>query len=488
MQSPKCHGECHVKLGGDMATKTPRRTGEALLLPNELKGIAPDAHRDIYLKDGGGLYARVLAGYDKGDKKIYFVWRYSLRGRKQWLPLGVWPEMTLQEAREARHAARKLAKGGTDPLAERKRLEAEEKARQAADAAEKTVRGLFEDWSKRYLQKQRSPGKAGGWKDGGKLARQFIESDVLQYIGDAKLKHLTRKQITECLDRITDREANRKANMVLSLLKQMLDWGVSKGDIEANPIASVRRRDIGGIEVERKRNLSADEIAELAKRLPDAKLPERVQIAVWLLLATGARVGELTQASWPEFDLKGRIWTIPEAHSKNGKAHVVHLSDFALAQLTRLRELSPGALLFEGRKDGKSLDAKQIGKFTRDRQRKKPLKKRTRQTGTLALPRGEWRIHDLRRTMASRMGELEIAPNVTIPPQVIEKCLNHKLEGILAVYQQQEMMAQRQQAFDLWGAKLSILATGVNPDKKPEKKPESAGAKVLPMKRNARAA
>lgn len=195
-----------------------------------------------------------------------------------------------------------------------------------------------------------------------------------------------------------------------------------------------------------------------------------MQAAIWLLLATGARVGELVKARWSEFDLDAGTWTIPAERSKNGKPHLVHLSAFALDWLRRLREPSPGTLLFEGRKANEPLSEKWIGKCLRDRQRATPLRGRSRKSGALVLAGGEWRMHDLRRTMASRMGDLGIAPHV------IEKCLNHALEGILRVYQHQEYLPERKAAFERWGQELARLAAG-----------QAAPANVLVLRRRAQA-
>jgi integrase len=421
---------------------------ERLLTEKHLQAAKPDSKKDVYLADGGGLYARVLPGYAPREKRIAFQYRYKLDGRTRYYPCGTYIQgatesTTLAEARSARDKARKLKDQGIDPLGEQRRLQTARRAKEQADALEKTVRGLFEDWERRYLKTQR--------KDAGALARQFLESDVLSHIGRVRARDVTRAQIVTVVDRITDRGAKRKANAVLSFLKQMFAWGLVRGVLEADPTHGLKREHAGGEEKPRERNLSLAEIADLAKRLPNAKLPPRVGAALWLLLATGARVGELVRADWCEFDLKGGTWTIPAERSKNGKPHIVHLSHFALGWLKRLREASPGTLLFEGRNAGKPVSEKWIGKCIRDRQRTKPLKGRSKKTGMLMLDGGGWRVHDLRRTMASRMGDLGTAPHV------IEKCLNHTLEGILRVYQHQEYMPERNTAFKTWGEALQSL-------------------------------
>lgn len=130
---------------------------------------------------------------------------------------------------------------------------------------------------------------------------------------------------------------------------------------------------------------------------------------------------------------------------------MIHLSDFASQQIETLAEYRSSIYLLAGARIDTPLSEKTISKTVHDRIRTVPLKGRTQRTGTLLLARGQWSPHDLRRTMASRMGDLGIAPHV------IERCLNHIQQGIVAVYQRQEYMLERQAAFELWGQRLTAL-------------------------------
>jgi integrase len=416
---------------------------ERLLTEKHLQAEKAKPDRDVYLSDGGGLYARVLKGGADRDKKIIFQYRYKLNGHTGIFHCGTYPKQTLAQARKQRDSARQLRDKGIDPTQNDKRERADNAAKEQAQALEKTLRGLFEDWERVYLKKHH--------KDGGALVRDFIDSDVLGYLGKVRARDVTRQQLVQVIDRIADRGANRKANAVLSLAKQMFKHGLARGIVDADPTYGLTKGHAGGKETPRDRNLSPEEITDLAKRLPSAALPLRIQVALWLVLATGARAGELIRAGWSEFDLEARIWTIPAERSKNGKPHLVHLSDFAMHWIKQLQGKGVTALLFEGRTEGEPLSEKWISKCLRDRQRTVALKNRTKKTGVLMLSGGEWRTHDLRRTMASRMGDLGVAPHV------IEKCLNHALGGILAVYQRQEYLPERKAAFETWGNYLERI-------------------------------
>jgi integrase len=163
----------------------------------------------------------------------------------------------------------------------------------------------------------------------------------------------------------------------------------------------------------------------------------------------------LSGARVSEFDLEAAEWRLPAERVKNGDAFTLHLSPFAVRHTRRLIELADGSeWLLPGRDKRAPVSSKLVAKMLNDRQRPAPLKGRSKAAATLLLARGKWSPHDLRRTMASRMGDLGIAPHV------IERCLNHRPEGIRAVYQRSELLPERRAAFDQWGAKLErLLAT-----------------------------
>ena len=121
---------------------------ERILTDKHLQAAKPDPARDIYLPDGGGLYARVLKGYTLPDKKIVFQYRYKLNGRTRYYHCGTYPQTSLADARKARESARRLRDKGIDPTLDEKRQRAENAAKEQAQALEKTLRGLFEDWER----------------------------------------------------------------------------------------------------------------------------------------------------------------------------------------------------------------------------------------------------------------------------------------------------------------------------------------------------
>lgn len=452
-----------------------------------------------YLRDGGGLRIRLMARSKVGERGARLAeYHFKVKAgdgtyRHGALHLGTIGEpftddegmtraFTLADARKARNAARELVAKGIDPRESRRleRIEKAEAQRQRLIELEsrRTVAEAFEQWRLLYLEAKNKDGTYAHRKDGGQFVAELFGRHVLPRIGDTPLEELRRGTITDLLDVLTAAGKRRTANMALSLLRQFLRWCAARDWIENDPTGLLSAKNIGGRTAPRERALSTLEVIELRDKLP--ALPEYLQSVVWLLLATGARVGELSGARKADFDLEAGEWLIPE--TKNGTEHLVHLSAFAITQVralmaaprrkSRMQEQAGASeWLIPARDLVFPVSPKLITKLIGDRQRDTPLQGRTKDAEALVLAGGKWTPHDLRRTMASRMQDLGVAPHV------IEKCLNHTLEGIAAVYQTSDLFPERRTAFDAWGAELERLQTvdaGNVTELRPRKSPARA--------------
>lgn len=415
---------------------------ENKLTDRTLRNIRP-SDKEQTLGDGGGLWVRVQPAAKGGA--INFYYRFELHGKEHRISCGSYPETTLAQARKRRNQARDDVRDGINPAHKQEVQRSQAAAAIAVKRAEKTVNELFEDWQKVYLSTHH--------KDGGAFAKAGYDYDVRDVIGNLKARDIQLAHVVQVVDRILNRGSRRKANQILSLMRQMFRHGLARGLVDMDPTLGLSKKQVGGKETPVSRNLSLDEIKDLGKKLPESGLPLRMQAGLLLILATGVRVGELLNAEWEHFDLRRRTWLIPAEHSKNGREHIIHLSKFSLRQIQVIGGFRSGPFLFCGQKEGTPLSDKSLSKAVRDRIRSVPLKKRTPNTGALLLSGGEWSPHDLRRTMASRMGDLGVAPHI------IERCLNHIQPGITGVYQRQEYVNERRDAYNLWGKKLEKLAS-----------------------------
>lgn len=438
----------------------------------ELKALTGDQHGKRFAV-GQSTYCTVHQAADK-TISVRFEWRFKSAGKVRTMHLGTWPAQTLKTLNERRADLQQLVKQGVDPIAkahqDRELERAEHEVKIAKAEAERlqalaeqeqrlkelealnarlTVRGLFDMWQRTDLKKR---------QDGGAEALRAFERDVFPLIGNQAIETVTKANIQSIVDAMLARGVKRMTERVFSDLRQLFGFALDRDLIEADPTARIKKHKIGGSN-ERDRVLSEAELIEFFRLLPASGLAETSQCALLLQLATATRIGEVLGARWEHVDFERRIWILPE--TKNGKRHMIHLSDTALGQFQRLHVLSgltPWAFP-ASRLDG-AVCPKTVTKQVSDRQRgtDKPMTGRTKQTNSLALAGGQWRPHDLRRTAATMMAELGVLP------EVIERCLNHTEQvKVKRIYQRAQYEGPMRDAWALLGKRLALLqsqATG----------------------------
>ncbi len=426
------------------------------------------------LNDGGGLHLRRQSIDGEGKGRDYWFMRFTSpeTGKRGWL--AVWgdaalpyPQATTEEARKRAQAIRAILAEGVDPLAEKRRgaeAERENEQRAALDAERRlTVRKLFDRWATTELTPHtRADGKRTGRKDGGQYSREQFERRIFPTLADVAAVDVRKGDVLAILDAVKAEGKLRTCNVLLADMKQMMRFAVAREIIPYSPLETVTKRQAGGADTERERVLSVVELARLAALVPTSGMSTRSQLAVWAILATGCRVGELMGARWQHVDTTARTLYLPD--TKNERSHTIHLSDFALKQFEALFALrehdeagTPVPWVFPSSAGDSFVCVKSFGKQLADRQRTPELrmKNRTRATDSLTLPGGRWTAHDLRRTAATLMASLGISTDV------IDECLNHKLQSKVArVYIKDRRLSEQARAFDMLGAKLESIVSG----------------------------
>ena len=156
---------------------------------------------------------------------------------------------------------------------------------------------------------------------------------------------------------------------------------------------------------------------------------------VEMLALTGQRREEVAQMVGDEIDFNSRTWTLPGSRTKNGKPHIVHLSEACIKLIKCASGLGTYVFSISG--------VKPFQNFTNA---KRVLDELSGVTG--------WRLHDLRRTCVSGMARLGV------PPHVADKILNHQsgtISGVAAVYQRHHFLAERKLALERWGQYIETL-------------------------------
>ncbi|MGB0218809.1 MAG: tyrosine-type recombinase/integrase [Sinimarinibacterium flocculans] len=415
-----------------------------LLNPSQIKSaVRKHSDGEKLIADGEGLFLRLRPG-----ARADWLLIYSVSGKRKKLGLGPLSEINVARAREKAAEAREFIDRGKDPATERRRLHAEQRAADADAAARHTIAKLFEEWYRREMSQTKKA----------KELRRTFEKDVLPQIGSMYADEVRRRHIMPVLDAVKERGARRATNILLQYLRQMFRYATVREIVDGDPSFGITKASAGGKDAERTRTLSEDEIRTIADQMPAAKFPPRTEIAFWITLSTVARIGEVSRARRSDIDLEARTWTIPAEVAKNGREHLVHLSEFAVDEFKKLIALAPGDWLFPDRTGKTHIYDKALQKQFRDRQachpgnRKAGARRPEKWAPALRLKGGRWTSHDLRRTGATMMGELGVRSDV------IDRCMNHISEDRLKkTYQQQTLMSERRQAFELLGERLALL-------------------------------
>lgn len=403
-----------------------------------------------------GLQLRV----NPSGKKAWAL-RYSVGSGenlvKNRLPLGLFPEVTVTEARKAAQQAKSDITRGADPVGERK-AEAErkieqEKARVREEASRITVAKYFETW----MSSEKPSNRKG---EGADLRRRF-EDDVLPVIGHLEMKAVRRQHILAVTDAVLARKTElhdmkRTANVVLAELKQFFKFAEAREVIELNPTLHVEKSEAGGTTESRNRTLDAYEIRRLFKMLHTCSLNRPAQLSFLIMLSTLCRVGEFTMADWSEVDFDKREWNVPGSHTKNGKPIKINLSLFALGLFEELHTITGHTpWVMPNLRETGHLDLKALTKHAHDRQRPegaKPLVGRTVETRSLASGSEPWTPHDLRRSGATLMQQLEFIPEVS------ERCLNHTEDNkVKAAYHRHSYQKEMKRAWYALGEALDVI-------------------------------
>lgn len=369
---------------------------------------------------GDGFLLRVA---ESGSKIFYF--RYKQDGKKKLIKLGTYPDCTLEVAKQIHLDAWTAFKNGDDPQGRLTDIQ--------------TVGELADDWYDKYIAVNRKQPKQ---------IKQQIDADIIPALGKIKLEDITTRKLVLILEKIVERGANVHANKVLSTLKQMFNYGISKGIVNINPLQNTKAMDVGGKETPRERNLTMEEIKTIWLYLDSKnhRMRKYTVLAIKLLILSGCRLSEVREAQFKEFEMNNQLWTIPKKRYKTGVEHKIHLTGLMLEILAELKELagnSPFVLPSTDKPKEKALSEKALGRAILRSQDRIGIEK--------------WSIHDLRRTFASRM-----ADTLDIDVVVIEKLLGHKLPKIMATYQKDEMLPKRKTALEAWSDKINMLVNNNN--------------------------
>lgn len=377
------------------------------------------------LSDGGGLYVTMTPAGTA-------VWRlkYRLSGKERLYAVGIYPEVGLEEARAARETVKSHLRDGRDPLKARRVRRAT-----AAAASDDTFTSVASDW----LAKRKRDWSVVHYAK----SRQALERDVFPAIGSLPVSDITPAMVAGVVEAITRRGARETAAKVLWHCVCIFRFAQAKGLCRDNPATPVREL------LPRKRQVSRrpafldfESLRDVLRRADLAALSPAVRLAQRLCAFTAARIGNVVEACWAEFDLDSETpsWTIPRGQMKvrdREHDHRIPLGSMIAAELRAWRERSRGKVYVFPSPTGN------------DHITRESLEKVYRVTLGLAK---RHTLHGWRAAFAT------LARDAEFSREVVELTLDHVHDNAVArAYDRGERWVERVRLMEWWDAQLEPI-------------------------------
>lgn len=423
---------------------------------------ANSARREVRDVKVEGLELRVGLS---GTKTWALRYRRKSDGTKRTHTLGTYPDMSLEEARDAAGDARRAVAKGGDPAS----------AKQARKAAE-TFSELADEWIERHGKPNKSPRALADDKSmldrhirpeiGAMKAGEVAKRDVIRLLDTVAAKADARRERKDG-KRKAPRKLTHRPNRVFELVRAIFRWAVGRDLLKVDPTFGlsppIKK------EKARERELSPNEIRifwlaldrtptqrrsrkGLPRRQPivgsgEISMTRSTALAIKLALITAQRIGEVSGIPLSELDLNDTapMWVVPGERTKNGETNRVPLSALAMQLICEAKVLAgDSAWLFPNPKGDGPIDPHAA---TKALERARP------QIGL-----ADFRVHDLRRTAATRMAELGVSPHT------VSLVLNHVSvrRGTITgkVYDKYSYDREKREALGAWGKRLERIVAG----------------------------
>jgi integrase len=397
-----------------------------------IKNAKPDK-KPQRLFDGGGLYLEIAPAGGR-----WWRLKYRFGGKEKRLSLGVYPDVSLAEARGRREAARKLLAAKIDPSEQRK------EDRRVAAALEASS---FEHVAREWYAKQAHIWVPGHARD----VLRRLEGNLFPEIGLATIGEITAPTLLAAVRKIEARGAHDLAHRVLQVASQVFRYAVATGRCERDPAPDLR----GALTPHKGKHQAAvplEEFPALLRAIDSyGDLGDMMTgYALRLLMLTFVRTNELIGAEWSEIDETGATWIVPAERMKMKTEHVVPLSRQALETLREVRAIGGGGrYVFPGRNPDK------------------PISNNTMLFALYRLGyKGKMTGHGFRAIASTVLNESGFRPDV------IERQLAHcERDEVRGSYNRAEYLPERTAMMQQWADMLDALAEG---------------AKVIPLQRKAK--
>lgn len=399
---------------------------------------AKESTRPVKMADAFGLHLLILPSGTKSWR-----WKYRLRVGDRWkekqLTFGLYPEVSLAEAREKRDAARKVLRGGIDP------------GSSGAPTAESPT--TFRQAAERWLSLQKE-----GWKPKyAKTVEDRLAADLLPQLGDRALNDIRPQEIADLLSAVQQRGAIEVAHRLRQYASSIWDCAIALDLAETNP-ASPLKRALKPCQVRHQPALVTLASARAFLRALEAEpCQPATKLASRLLALTAARPGPIRWAQRDEFEGLGGdepIWRIPAAKMKLELVQSEQDAfDFIIPLSHQAVETVEAAIAFAGRR--KYL-------FPSLRHSHRPISENALSTNYARVPgwAGRHVPHGWRSSFSTIMNDRAAELDRPGDEKVIELMLAHKIPGVRGIYDRGRYMGRRRELAQEWA---DLICEGLVP-------------------------
>ncbi|WHP31729.1 tyrosine-type recombinase/integrase [Trabulsiella odontotermitis] len=380
------------------------------------KMVGRESPGDSFYADGDGLSVKVSR---VGILTWYFTFRIGGRNTApQRIKLGNYPDLSLKSAREKRDQCRAWLAEGKNPQYQLN-ISTQETLKPV------TVKEALEYWLNEYAAHKR----ANFVKH-----REQLKKHIYPYIGNYPLSMCETRHWLECFARVRA-VAPVAAGYLLQMCKQALKFCRVHRYAVSNALDDLTIDDVGRKQNKLDREHNRPELADIWRECTGIKFKPYYAALLRLLVVFGCRSQELRLSRLDEWDMQEWVWTVPKEHSKGGERIVrpvpVAVRPFILELYERHKD--SGLLLGEIKKP------EAVSQWGRGVYRR---------LGHSA----PWTLHDLRRTFATTLNNMGIAPHV------VEQLLGHTLGGVMAVYNRSQYLPEKLEALNKWMERLDLIA------------------------------
>lgn len=373
--------------------------------------------------DGFGLYLELTKAGGR-----YWRMKYRFGGKEKRLAFGVYPGVSLKDARDLATKARQVLKDGIDPG----ELRRADKVKTAFETVN-TFEAVARDWMTH---------QASRWdvETAGRI-RATLENDIFKTLGSRPLAAIKPGEIMEAVKKIEARGAADQAGRVLQRIKAVYRWAVIHERIESNPMLDLVPSEVlKPRTVQHRAAMTDKELPEFLPKLAAYEGDPTTVNGLRFMILTATRPGETRGALWAEFDIDAALWIIPAERMKMRTEHRVPLSAQAVEILQSMKTLSGDCALV----------------FPSPVYRSKPLSENTFNS---ALARMGYKYtataHGFRALFST------VANENSWNPDVIERQLAHKeANEIRAAYHRSTYLKDRQRLMQWWGDYLDGRKAG----------------------------